>query len=181
MIDLINHILPQKNKLEVIKEAPSWYHPGRSGTLMLNKTTKVGYFGELHPNISSFHKIKNRVNLFEIFLDDVPFIKKKSTNKPIFRQSNYQKVYRDFAFIVDKNIDGSDVVTSALKLDQNLIKSVDIFDVFTDSSIGEEKKSIAIKVTMQADDRTLSENDIQYLSSKIISTIEKETSGTVRS
>ena len=80
-----------------------------------------------------------------------------------------------------KRQDGSDVVTSALKLDQNLIKSVDIFDVFTDSSIGEEKKSIAIKVTMQADDRTLSENDIQDLSSKIISTIEKETSGTVRS
>ncbi len=181
MIDLINHILPQKNKLEVIKEAPSWYHPGRSGTLMLNKTTKVGYFGEIHPRISSFYKIKNRINLFEIFLDDVPFIKKKSTNKPTFKQSNYQKVYRDFAFIVDKNIDGSDVVTSALKVDQNLIKSVDIFDIFTDSSIGEEKKSIAIKITMQADDRTLSENDIQDLSSKIISTIEKEISGTVRS
>ena len=63
MIDLINHILPQKNKLEVIKEAPSWYHPGRSGTLMLNKSIKVGFFGELHPKISSFHKIKNRIKI----------------------------------------------------------------------------------------------------------------------
>ena len=181
MIDLVNHILPQKNKLEVIKEAPSWYHPGRSGTLMLNKSIKVGFFGELHPKISSFHKIKNRINLFEIILDDLPFIKKKSTNKPSFNQSNYQKVYRDFAFIVNINTDGNDIVLNALKVDQNLIKSVDIFDIFTDSSLGKDKKSIAIKVTMQAQDRTLSENDINELSSNIISKIEKETSGTVRS
>ena len=181
MIDAINHILPQKNKLEVIKEAPIWYHPGRSGTLMLNKSIKVGFFGELNPKIVNFYKIKDRINLFEIFLDDVPFISKKSTNKSAFNQSNYQKVYRDFAFVVDSNIDGNDIVLSALKVDQNLIKSVDIFDIFTDPSLGKDKKSLAIKVTMQAEDRTLSENDIQDLCSKIISTIEKETSGTVRS
>ena len=181
MIDVINHILPQKNKLEVIKEAPIWYHPGRSGTLMLNKSIKVGFFGELNPKIVNFYKIKDRINLFEIFLDDVPFISKKSTNKSAFNQSNYQKVYRDFAFVVDSNIDGNDIVLSALKVDQNLIKSVDIFDIFTDPSLGKDKKSLAIKVTMQAEDRTLSENDIQDLCSKIISTIEKETSGTVRS
>ena len=180
-IDVINHILPQKNKLEVIKEAPIWYHPGRSGTLMLNKSIKVGFFGELNPKIVNFYKIKDRINLFEIFLDDVPFISKKSTNKSAFNQSNYQKVYRDFAFVVDSNIDGNDIVLSALKVDQNLIKSVDIFDIFTDPSLGKDKKSLAIKVTMQAEDRTLSENDIQDLCSKIISTIEKETSGTVRS
>ena len=181
MIDVINHILPQKNKLEVINEAPSWYHPGRSGTLMLNKSIKAGFFGELNPKIANFYKIKDRINLFEIFLDDIPFISKKSTNKPVFNQSNYQKVYRDFAFVIDSNIDGNDIVLSALKVDQNLIKSVDIFDIFTDPSLGKNKKSLAIKVTMQAQDRTLSENEIQDLCSKIISTIEKETSGTVRS
>ena len=181
MFDVINHILPQKNKLEVINEAPSWYHPGRSGTLMLNKSIKAGFFGELNPKIANFYKIKDRINLFEIFLDDIPFISKKSTNKPVFNQSNYQKVYRDFAFVIDSNIDGNDIVLSALKVDQNLIKSVDIFDIFTDPSLGKNKKSLAIKVTMQAQDRTLSENEIQDLCSKIISTIEKETSGTVRS
>jgi len=148
---------------------------------MLNKSIKAGFFGELNPKIANFYKIKDRINLFEIFLDDIPFISKKSTNKPAFNQSNYQKVYRDFAFVIDSNIDGNDIVLSALKVDQNLIKSVDIFDIFTDPSLGKNKKSLAIKVTMQAQDRTLSENDIQDLCSKIISTIEKETSGTVRS
>jgi len=135
----------------------------------------------LKPDEWNFYKIKDRINLFEIFLDDIPFISKKSTNKPVFNQSNYQKVYRDFAFVIDSNIDGNDIVLSALKVDQNLIKSVDIFDIFTDPSLGKNKKSLAIKVTMQAQDRTLSENEIQDLCSKIISTIEKETSGTVRS
>ena len=64
MIELINHILPQKNKLEVIREAPNWYHPGRSGTLMLNKSVTVGYFGELHPKILNSYKIKSRINIF---------------------------------------------------------------------------------------------------------------------
>ena len=70
---------------------------------------------------------------------------------------------------------------NASKVDQNLIRSVDIFDVFKDSSLGKNKKSVAIKVTIQADDRTLSENEIQELSSKIISTIETKTAGIVRS
>ena len=139
------------------------------------------FFGELNPKIVNFYKIKDRINLFEIFLDSVPFISKKYTNKSAFNQSNYQKVYRDFAFVVDSNVDGNDIVMSALKVDQNLIKSADIFDIFTDPSLGKDKKSLAIKVTMQAQDRTLSENDIQDLCLKIISTIEKETSGTVRS
>ena len=62
--------MSQKNKLEVINEAPSWYHPGRSGTLTLNKSIKAGFFGELNPKIANFYKIKDRINLFEIFLDD---------------------------------------------------------------------------------------------------------------
>ena len=180
-IDLLNHIFPQKNKLTILNEAPDWYHPGRSGTFLLNKTIKVGYFGELHPRISSHFKIKNRINAFELLLDDIPFAKNKSTNKPNFSVSKFQKVFRDFAFILDSNIRGEELIFAALKVDQNIIKDVDIFDIFEDSSLGNNKKSMAIKVTMQADDRTLSESEIHDLSSKIIIAIETSTSGSVRS
>jgi phenylalanyl-tRNA synthetase beta chain len=114
-------------------------------------------------------------------LDDIPFAKKKSTNKPNFGVSKFQKVFRDFAFILDSNIRGEELIFAALKVDQNIIKDVDIFDIFEDSSLGNNKKSMAIKVTMQADDRTLSESEIQDLSSKIIIAIETSTSGSVRS
>ena len=179
--DLINHILPQQKKLTIINEAPDWYHPGRSCTLMLNKTIKLGYFGELHPKIGLYYKIKNRINVFELMLDDVPLFKKKSTNKPSLYLSNFQKVSRDFAFVLDSNIKGSDLISSALKVDQNIIQDVEIFDIFEDSSLGENKKSMAINVIMQANDRTLSDSEIQELSSKIIQAIEKDISGSVRS
>ena len=148
---------------------------------MLNQTTKIGYFGEIHPRICQHFKIKERINAFELFLDDIPSITKKTTNKSILNLSDFQSVSRDFAFVLDQNIKGYDLIESAMKVDKNLIQDVEIFDLFEDPNLGNNKKSIAIKVTMQAPDRTLKEDEIQELSSKIIEVIEKSTSGSVRS
>ena len=178
---LIDHLIPQQKKLTIISEAPEWYHPGRSATVMLNKTIKIGFFGEIHPRICQHYKIKERINAFELFLDEIPLINKKTTNKPEFRSSDFQKVSRDFAFILDKSVKGSDLIDTATKIDRNIIQNVEIFDLFEDSNLGDNKKSMAIKVVMQASDRTLNENEIQELSSKIVGAIEKATSGSVRS
>ena len=181
LFNLIDHLIPQQKKLTIIDEAPDWYHPGRSATVMLNKSIKIGYFGEIHPKISQHYKIKERINAFELFLDDVPSITKKTTNKPMLNLSDFQSVSRDFAFVLDQNVKGYDLIESAMKVDRNLIQDVEIFDIFEDSNLGENKKSMAIKVIMQASDRTLKEDEIQELSSKIIEVIEKSTSGSVRS
>ena len=181
MFNLIGHLIPQQKKLTIIEEAPDWYHPGRSATVILNKSIKVGYFGEIHPRISQHYKIKERINAFELFLDDVPSINKKTTNKPILHLSDFQSVSRDFAFILDQNIKGYDLIETAMKIDKNIIQDVEIFDLFKDPNLGKNKKSMAIKVTMQASDRTLTEDEIQELSSKIVAAIEKSTSGSVRS
>ena len=178
---LIDYLIPQQKKLTIISEAPEWYHPGRSATVMLNKTIKIGFFGEIHPRICQHYKIKERINAFELFLDEIPLINKKTTNKPEFRSSDFQKVSRDFAFILDKSVKGSDLIDTATKVDRNIIQNVEIFDLFEDSNLGDNKKSMAIKVVMQASDRTLNENEIQELSSKIVGAIEKATSGSVRS
>jgi phenylalanyl-tRNA synthetase beta chain len=114
-------------------------------------------------------------------LDEIPLINKKTTNKPEFRSSDFQKVSRDFAFILDKSVKGSDLIDTATKVDRNIIQNVEIFDLFEDSNLGDNNKSMAIKVVMQASDRTLNENEIQELSSKIVGAIEKATSGSVRS
>ncbi len=95
--------------------------------------------------------------------------------------SDFQSVSRDFAFVLDQNVQGYELIDSAMKVDRNLIQDVEIFDLFEDPNLGENKKSMAIKVTMQAADRTLKEDEIQELSSKIIEVIEKSTSGSVRS
>ena len=128
-----------------------------------------------------FHKIKSRISVFELFLDEIQAKVRKSTNKDNYVVSDFQAVDRDFAFTVDKSIEGKILVNLALKADEKLVQAVDIFDVFEGDSIGADKKSIAIKVMLQASDRTLSEAEIQEVSSKIVDSIQQKTAGVVRS
>ncbi len=181
LLNVINYLVPGNKKISISNEAPSWYHPGRSGKIILNKKIEIGFFGELHPRIANKFKIKTRVNLFELLIDNVPLTEKKTTNKPQLILSDFQSVTRDFAFILDKDVKSSDLIKAALNVDAKIIKSAEIFDLFEDKSLGNDKKSMAIKVILQSEEKTLDENDINSLSSKIVEAIEKSTSGTVRS
>ena len=111
----------------------------------------------------------------------MPSRSKKSTNKESYLVSDFQAVDRDFAFIIDREVEGKTLVSLALKADEKLVKNVEIFDVFEGDSIGANKKSLAIKVTMQAFDRTLNEAEIQEVSTKIVNSIQQNTAGVVRS
>ena len=181
LTSLIDYLMPGNKKISVSNDCPSWYHPGRSGSIKINNSVIAGYFGELHPRVANQFKIKNKTNIFELYLDELPSIEKKTTNKPVLNLSDFQIVTRDFAFVIDKKVKSEEVVTSAFKVDKELIRNVEIFDLFEDDSLGKHKKSIAIKVTLQSNEKTLAENDISEISSKIIESVEKSTSGTVRS
>ena len=181
VLSLIDHLTPQSKKIEIKAGAPNWYHPGRSASIMINKDKILGYFGELHPKITKYHKIKNRVSVFELFLDELVSNPKKTINKENYFESDFQSVERDFAFIVSQNIEAKTLINLAFKADEKLVKNVEIFDVFENESIGSDNKSLAIKVTMQASDRTLYENEIQDVSKKIIDIIQQKTAGIVRS
>ncbi len=181
LTSLIDYLMPGNKKISVSNDCPSWYHPGRSGSIKINNSVIAGYFGELHPRVASQFKIKNKINIFELYLDELPNTEKKTTNKPVLNLSDFQIVTRDFAFVIDKKVKSEEVVTSASKVDKELIRNVEIFDLFEDDSLGKDKKSIAIKVTLQSNEKTLAENDISEISSKIIESVEKSTSGTVRS
>ncbi len=181
LTSLIDYLMPGNKKISVSNDCPSWYHPGRSGSIKINNSVIAGYFGELHPRVASQFKIKNKINIFELYLDELPNTEKKTTNKPVLNLSDFQIVTRDFAFVIDKKVKSEEVVTSAFKVDKELIRNIEIFDLFEDDSLGKDKKSIAIKVTLQSNEKTLAENDISEISSKIIESVEKSTSGTVRS
>ena len=181
LTSLIDYLMPGNKKISVSNDCPSWYHPGRSGSIKINNSVIAGYFGELHPRVANQFKIKNKTNIFELYLDELPNTEKKNTNKFVLNLSDFQIVTRDFAFVIDKKVKSEEVVTSAFKVDKELIRNVEIFDLFEDDSLGKDKKSIAIKVTLQSNEKTLAENDISEISSKIIESVEKSTSGTVRS
>ncbi|HUX79244.1 MAG TPA: phenylalanine--tRNA ligase subunit beta [Alphaproteobacteria bacterium] len=154
--------------------APAWYHPGRSGALKLG-TNVLGYFGELHPGILKDYDVKGPVVAFEIFLDRIPLPKRKS--KPKLDLSPYQRVERDFAFVVDRDVAADSLVKPIQKADPVLIKDINLFDVF---DLGDNKKSLALRVSLQPQDRTLTEEEIHAVSQKIISAVAQSTGGVLR-
>ena len=119
---------------------------------------------------------------FEIFLDNIPESKKKIRDtKPQFIVFDYQKVVRDFAFVIDEKYSSGEIISLVKKIDRDLIKTVKIFDVYQGDAIGDGKKSIAFNITLEPKDKTLSDNDIDKISKKIISTVQKTTGATLRS
>ena len=166
-------------------KSPSYYHPGKAGSVYLDKDDiePVAYFGEIHPNIIKKLDIKTEGLVgFEIYLDRLKDNKIKLKDlKSNFEYSDYQKSERDFAFVVDKNFKAQDLIEIISSIDQNLIKSVKIFDVYEGENIPKDKKSIALNVTIQSSKKTLEESDLEKINKLIISTVETKSGAKIRS
>ncbi len=181
----LNEIGIASSKIQVSNKTKKWYHPGRSGLLSLGSTNgpELAYFGEIHPSIIKKLDLRtDNVLGFEIFLDNIPESRKKIREaKPQFIVSDYQKVVRDFAFVIDEKYSSGEIINLVNKIDKELIKDVKIFDVYQGENITPGKKSIAFNVTLEPKDKTLSEKDIDQISKKIILTVQETTGATLRS
>jgi len=166
--------------LQVARAAPEWYHPGRSGVLMLGPK-KLAAFGEIHPAIIRELELRGAVSAFEVIMDAVPPAKaKKSAARPFLALAVLQPVERDFAFVVESGIDAAQVVRAAAGADKNLIAGVDLFDVYQGPELGDGKKSLAIAVTLQPTDATLTDAEIDAAAEKIAAAVTKATGGVLR-
>ncbi|WP_081157823.1 phenylalanine--tRNA ligase subunit beta [Ensifer aridi] len=160
---------------------PTWYHPGRSGTIKLGPKIVLGTFGEFHPKTLDALDVSGPLCGFEIYIDAMPEPKKKVTRtKPALELSPFQAVKRDFAFIVDRTVEAASIVRAASGADRKLVTAVNVFDVFEGASLGEGKKSVAIEVTIQPVERTLTDEDFEALTSRIVSNVAKSTGGVLR-
>jgi phenylalanyl-tRNA synthetase beta chain len=174
-----------KDKFYIDDETPSYYHPGKSGRIFLNKGKEkvVAFFGDIHPDILKKLDIKVEALVgFEIFLDNIKQPKKSlKDQKTQYKYSDFQKSERDFAFILDKNFKAQELIEIINNIDKDLIKSVKVFDVYEGNNIDEGKKSIALNVTIQSLEKTLNEEDLDKINKLIISTVESKTDAKIRS
>ena len=168
------------SKCDITTNTPAWYHPGRSGALTLGGKIILGYFGELHPGLLPAFDLSGSVVAFELFLDAIPLPRSKGKAKSTLKPSDFQAVERDFAFIVDEKITAAEMIKAILQAEKQLITDVEIFDVYTGTGVEHGKKSVAIKVMLQAADRTLSETDIAAVCNAIITTAGKHFGGQLR-
>ena len=186
--DLIQTLMEagyDKQSFFIRDKSPTYYHPGKSGSVYLDKDDidPVAYFGELHPNIVKKLDIKTEgIVCFEIYLEYLKDNKiKLKDQKSNFEYSDYQKSERDFAFVVDKNYKAQDLIEIISSIDKNLIRSIKIFDIYEGENIPDGKKSIALNVTIQSSEKTLEENDLEKINKLIISTVETKSGAKIRS
>ena len=155
-----------EHKLQYSRNVPSWYHPGKSGALMLGPKVTLAYFGQLHPQVLKTLGCDVPVMAFEVFMDAIPAT--RTSKRMALTASDYQAVSRDFAFVVDKATPAADVVAAVKKGEKELLREVVVFDVYEGKGIAEGKKSIALSVTLQANDRTLTDAEIEKTSQNMI-------------
>jgi phenylalanyl-tRNA synthetase beta chain len=167
--------------LQVVSGGASWLHPGRSGTIQIGPQNVLGYFGELHPRALEALRADGPLMAFEVILDRIPDAKQRPTRaKPVLELSPFQPVSRDFAFIVDRGVKAADIVRAAQGADKKLITGVTVFDIYEGKGIEDGKKSIAIAVTIQPREKTLTDQEIDAVGAKIVSEVNKKTGGVLR-
>jgi phenylalanyl-tRNA synthetase beta chain len=168
------------DKMQVLAEPAAWSHPGRGGRVAQGPKT-IAWFGELHPAWAAELDLAGPVAAFEIDLDALPEPRRKPTRtKPALNVSALMPLSRDFAFVVDKGVTAAAILKAARGADKALIRDVAVFDVFEGAGVGEGKKSVAIEVTLQPTDKTLTDEEIEKVSSAVVAAVLKQSGGVLR-
>ena len=165
--------------MQVSRDAPEWYHPGRSGALRLGPKV-FAYFGELHPAVLSALNVRERMCAAEVFLDRIPAPRNKGTEKAFLALNPLQPLSRDFAFMVGRDVAAADLVRAAMGADKKMITAAEIFDVYQGDNVAADQKSVALNVSIQPQEKSMTDEEIEALSKKIINSIETKTGAKLR-
>jgi len=167
--------------LQIVAGAPEWFHPGRSGTLQFGPKNIIGWFGEFNPRLLAEIDVEGPIVGFEILLDDIPAPKSKPTKaKSKLDLVELMPLHRDFAFVVDRSVKAGDILKAAQAGERNLVTQVNVFDIYEGKGVPEGKKSVAIGVTLQPREKTLTEAEIEAAATKIVAEVQKKTGATLR-
>ena len=161
-------------RLMVMEPTADHWHPGRAATLRLGPKNVIAQFGELHPRVVKALGAEGRLIGFEVNLDAIPLPRAAGVKtKPVLEKLDLTPVRRDFAFVVEDTLNAGELIKAAMGADKNLIASVDVFDIYAGKGISEGHKSVAIEVTIQPKEATLTDDQIDAISKKIIASAEK--------
>ncbi len=167
-------------KVQILRGASDCWHPGRHGMICLGPKKVLGIYGEVHPKILAAMDVKGPAMAFTLWPGEVPLPRKAGATRPALKISDLQAVERDFAFVVDAQVEALTLVNAAMGADKALITDVRVFDEFIGGSLGEGKKSLAITVRLQPEGQTLKDADIEAVGAKVIEKVSKATGGVLR-
>jgi len=167
-------------KVQILRGASKWWHPGRHGMICLGPKKVLGVFGELHPKVLRAMDVKGPAMAFTLWPEEIPLPRNQTPNRGALNLQDLQAVERDFAFVVDRDVEALTLINAAAAADKLLISDIRIFDEFIDDSLGDGKKSLALTVRLQPVDKTLKDSDIEAVSAKVVEKVIQATGGTLR-
>ncbi len=167
-------------RVQILRNGPDYWHPGRHGKICLGPKKVLGVFGELHPRILHALDVKGPAMAFTLWPEQIPMPRQSGSTRAALDISDLQAVERDFAFVVNADVEALTLVNAALGADKSLIEDVRVFDEFIGGAVGEGKKSLAITVRMQPKDKTLKDEDIEAVGAKVVEKVSKATGGVLR-
>ena len=180
VVALLGELGFDASKAQITREAPAWFHPGRAAALRLGPKMVLANFGEIHPETLRMLDVAGPVAAFEVFLGAVPPQRRKGAARAALQAVDLLPVRRDFAFVLGRDVAAGDVVKAALAADKKLIASVNVFDLFEADALGQGKKSLALEVTLQPREKTLTDEEIDAVAGKIVAAVGKATGGVIR-
>ena len=167
--------------LQVGGAAPDYYHPGRSGTIRLGPKNLLATFGEVHPAVLDEFDVRGPVAAFEAFFLATPEPRGKATKtRARLDVSDYQRVERDFAFVVADDVAAEHVLRAAKGAEKALIAGAEVFDVYRGPGIGEGEKSVAISLRLEPTDKTLTDGEIDAVAERVVAAVAKATGARLR-
>ena len=180
LFDVLKLFNINADNLIITNDVPDYYHPFRSGAVKMGNVI-LGIFGEIHPLKTNKIGLKGKVNAFEVYLNNLPKLKaQKTTQKKRFILNDLQPLYRDFAFIIDRELEIGKIINIVKKSNKDLIKEVHVFDIYEGENIDKNKKSIAFSVKIQPLNKTLTTEEIDQISNKIIKEITEKYDAVLR-
>jgi phenylalanyl-tRNA synthetase beta chain len=167
--------------VQIVPGGSAFLHPGRSATLQFGPKNIVGWFGELHPQTLETLDVEGPVVAFEITLDAIPAPKARPTKaKSKLERSEFMPLERDLAFVTPEATRAADILKAALAADRALVTKADVFDVYRGVGLPTGHKSVAISVTLQPRERTLTDAEIEATVAKVVAEVAKKTGATLR-
>lgn len=166
------------NNLEVRRRETSFLHPGRSAEFILNGKS-LGVFGEVHPKVLENYGLKKRAYVAE--LDFNLIVENTIDNYTYKALPKYPTMKRDFAFVMDRDVDSVELEKISKKYGKELLESFKVFDIYEGKNIEDGKKSVAFSLVFRAADRTLEESEVTEICEKIVAEIESEIEAKLRS
>ena len=168
------------SRLKIYSEAPNYFHPGRSALFKLGNIT-IASFGQINPLCTNQKDKKIEFFGFEIYLDKLPSPKIKVLSKPLLKLNYLQSLSRDFSFLIDNELNVEDLINEIKSVDKILIQKISVFDVYQGNNIPKDKKSVSLSILIQPADKSLTDDDLEKLSSKIIDRVFKTFAAEIRS